>query len=57
MKEELKKLEERMAKVVRFFETRDEMNAWMHMGMIRYSPLTVEARSIQDELTRLSRES
>lgn len=46
----VKKLEEKMAKVCRFFETRDEMNAWMHLQDPRYSPMTLLARDISDEL-------
>lgn len=53
MKKRLAAIEEKMAKVVRFFETRDEMNAWMHLDKPRYSPLTQSAREIQDELKRL----
>jgi len=55
MKKELANLENRMAKIVRFFESRDEMNSWVHLEQPRWSPITEEARNIQDELAELVR--
>lgn len=51
--EVLASLEGRMAKIVRFFECRDEMNSWVHLESPRWSPITEEARGVQDGMQGL----
>jgi len=51
------KLEDAMSKVCRYFETRDEMNGWIHLESPRYSPITTSARNICNELQTLIREN
>lgn len=49
---ELEKVRDVLEQELRFHKSRDEMNAALHLGQTRYSPLTSEVEATRDRVIR-----
>ena len=50
---DLQKIYDTLKKLVQFHKLRDEMNATLHLGEVRYSALTVNAMAELDRLKKM----
>ncbi len=48
---------DQLESIASFFEARDEMNSYVHLAGVRFSPITIRARELRGEVAELWQEA